>query len=133
MTFNDEIYQAACNIWPATSVRSLSKALGRSTGYWSSIKSQNLKISTNALMNLISTLEIQITIAKHVEMQRQMMQLKRKISAELVRRFIEQIEADEIVLKELEQLEYTNDNTGFSSSLPMPIFITSNDTYGRYR
>lgn len=124
MTFNDELYEAVCRIWPRTSVRSFSKILGRSTGYWSSIKSQNLRLSTGALMNLHTTLEMQILIAKHAEMQRQMRDLQRKISQELAQRFIEQIEADELVIEELKQLANSNGQTSFSSSLPMPIVIT---------
>lgn len=133
MAFNDELYEAVCRIWPKTSVRSFSKILGRSTGYWSSIKSQNLRISTGSLMNLISTLEMQILIAKHAEMQQKMRDLQRKISQELAQRFIEQVEADELVLEELKQLANSNGQTGFSSSLPMPIFISSNDSFSGYR
>ena len=133
MAFNDELYEAVCSIWPKTSVRSFSKILGRSTGYWSSIKSQNLRLSTGSLMNLVNTLEMQILIAKHAEMQRQMRDLQRKISAELAQRFIEQVEADELVLEELKQLANSNGQASFSSSLPMPIVITGNDTYSMYR
>jgi hypothetical protein len=84
-------------------------------------------------MNLISTLEIQIMIAKQAEMQRQMRELQRKISHELAQRFVQQVESDELVLKELEQLVQTKGQGEYNSSLPIPIFISSNDSFIDYR
>jgi hypothetical protein len=85
-------------------------------------------------MNLINTLEMQILITKNAEMQRQMRELQRKISRELAQRFVKQIEADDLVLDELDQLVRTNGNAGLSSSLPMPIVISSyGDSYNPYR
>lgn len=77
-------------------------------------------------MNLQNTLQMQIIIAQHENMKQKMIQLQHKIGQELARRFVEQIEADEIVIEELEQLVQTNGQAHFSSSLPMPIIISGN-------
>jgi hypothetical protein len=132
MTFDEEIYAAVCEIWPTTNVRSFSVKLGRSTGYWNSVKSQNLRLSDMALRNLQSTLETQIIMTKHDAMKQKMHELQHKISRELVRRFVEQLEADDAVLEELERQLSANQHS-VTSSLPMPIFITHQDSYNPYR
>lgn len=133
MTFNDEIYTAFCSIWPTTNVRAFSRALGRSTGYWNSIKSQNLPLSDMALKNLQNTLETQMLIAKHEPVKRRMVELQRKIAQELVRRLVEQCETDEQMLEEMEQVFHARAQQKFSSSIPMPIVITTNSSYGDFR
>lgn len=85
-------------------------------------------------MNLMNTLEMQIMVATQAAMKQQMQEVQRKISRELAERFINQIESDEVVLDELDQLVRTNGDAGFSSSLPMPIVISSHgDSYNPYR
>lgn len=55
--FEDDLYAAMSELYPNISVRSFSIALGKSSGYWSSITSQDLPVSHTALIFLNDYLE----------------------------------------------------------------------------
>jgi len=124
-TFEQELFELVTALWPHTSVRSFSRALGRSTGYWSSIKAQNLPISSKALKNLSTLLEQRIITEKYESTKNKMQAIQTKINCELAKRFLVQVEADEGVLEELGKLIDTNARSGCTSSLPMPFIFTS--------
>jgi len=52
MSFEESLYIAMSDVYPDISVRSFSRALGKSEGYWSSITAQQLSISNAALIHL---------------------------------------------------------------------------------
>jgi hypothetical protein len=123
-SFAHQLFASVCAVFPATTVRSFSRSLGRSEGYWSSIKAQGLALSNGALMNLSNTLETQILIAQHEATKKCMQKIQQQIAQELVRRFVDQIDPDDALLDELMELEKTGKRS-FSSSLPMPFILSS--------
>lgn len=58
-TFEQELYEAVGRAFPGLTVRTMSKLLGKSSGYWSSVTSQNLPLSTDALTHLSDVIECQ--------------------------------------------------------------------------
>lgn len=56
MQFNTELYLTLSEIYPNLTVRSISKMMGRSQGYWSSVNAQNIAVSTSALVQLMDFL-----------------------------------------------------------------------------
>ena len=56
--FNEEIYNKIIRVLPDTTSRSFSRDCGMSEGYWGSISSQQLPISTQALVHLLEALEV---------------------------------------------------------------------------
>ena len=124
-TFEQELFESVTALWPKTNVRSFSRALGRSSGYWSSLKSQNLSLSAKALMNLSRLLEQRMITEKYDATRLKMRTIQTKINCELARRFLAQVEADEGVLEELGKLIDTDARSGCISSLPMPFIFTS--------
>jgi hypothetical protein len=58
-TFEQELYEAVGRAFPGLTVRSMSRLLGKSSGYWSSVTSQNLPLSTDALTHLSEVIECQ--------------------------------------------------------------------------
>ena len=124
-TFEQDLLELVSDLWPHTSVRSFSRALGRSTGYWSSIKAQNLPISSKALTNLSTLLEQRMITEKYESTKNKMQTIQSKINTELARRFLAQVEADEGVLEGLGKLIDTHARSGRTCSLPMPFIFTS--------
>ena len=58
-TFEQELYEAVGRAFPGLTVRTMSRLLGKSSGYWSSVTSQNLPLSTDALTHLSEVIECQ--------------------------------------------------------------------------
>jgi hypothetical protein len=58
-TFEQELYEAVGRAFPGLTVRTMSRLLGKSSGYWSSVTSQNLPLSTDALTHLSDVIECQ--------------------------------------------------------------------------
>jgi hypothetical protein len=58
-TFEQQLYEAMGHAYPGLTVRSMSKFLGKSTGYWSSMTSQKLPLPTETLMYLSDLVECQ--------------------------------------------------------------------------
>ncbi len=56
-SFEQHLYSQMCRVFPETTVRSFSAALGKSAGYWSSVCAQGLKVSNTALLHLMDHLE----------------------------------------------------------------------------
>ena len=58
-TFEQQLYEAMGQAYPGLTVRSMSKLLGKSSGYWSSMTSQKLPLPTETLMYLSDLVECQ--------------------------------------------------------------------------
>ena len=58
-SFEQELYEAVGRAFPGLTVRSMSKLLGKSSGYWSSMTSQKLPLPTDTLMHLADVVECQ--------------------------------------------------------------------------
>ena len=59
MQFNIDLYWALAEVYPNITVRSLSKMMGKSPGYWSSVNTQQYAVGTSALVQLLDDLECQ--------------------------------------------------------------------------
>ena len=59
MQFNSDLYWALAEVFPNITVRSLSKMMGKSAGYWSSVNAQQHAVGTSALVQLLDALECQ--------------------------------------------------------------------------
>ena len=59
MKFEEQLYECVCQVFPSTTVRSFSRWLGKSEGYWSSIMAQQLSVSNGALGHLVDILSVQ--------------------------------------------------------------------------
>ena len=57
--FEQELYEAVRLAFPGLTVRSMSRMLGKSSGYWSSMTSQNLPLPTDKLIHLADVVECQ--------------------------------------------------------------------------
>ena len=55
--FNNDLYRTLVNIFPEMTVRSLSRMMGKSDGYWSSLNAQKMVVSNAALVHLLDALE----------------------------------------------------------------------------
>jgi hypothetical protein len=56
-TFEQELYDAVGRAFPGLTVRSMSRLLGKSSGYWSSMTSQKLPLPIDTLMHLADVVE----------------------------------------------------------------------------
>ncbi len=59
MQFNTDLYWALAEVFPNITVRSLSKIMGKSAGYWSSVNAQQHAVGTSAIVQLLDALECQ--------------------------------------------------------------------------
>jgi hypothetical protein len=105
MQFKDELYKAICEAYPQTTVRSMSKRMGMSDGYWSSISAQGLQVSNVALIRLNEHLEVrcvQLDTGSHRF--RQLKAIQKMIANEIVSRFAQQVESIDQVWAEISSL-----------------------------
>jgi hypothetical protein len=100
--FEVELYEAMCEAFPKTTVRSISRAMGMSEGYWSSLSAQGLKVSTVAMMRLIEHLEVRLVQweAESAKSQR-LKAIQLLISKEIVARFAHEVDAFDLVWSEI--------------------------------
>jgi predicted trehalose synthase len=90
--FEDELYDAMCEAFPGTTVRSFSQALGMSDGYWSSLRSQSLSVSKSALVHLSEYLDVrELLLQKESCQSRKLKQVQAMIATEMVRRFTQDV------------------------------------------
>ncbi len=57
MQFNRDLYWALADLYPEMTVRSLSRMMGKSDGYWSSVNAQKMAVPNGALVQLLDALE----------------------------------------------------------------------------
>ena len=88
MKFNTDLYWALAEVYPNITVRSLSKMMGKSAGYWSSVNSQQHAVGTSALVQLLDALECQkIQASKGGARRLKLDRVSVMITQELVTRF----------------------------------------------
>jgi hypothetical protein len=88
MKFNTDLYWAMAEVYPNITVRSLSKMMGKSTGYCISVNAQQHAVGTSALVQLLDALECQKIQALERGARRQKLdRLSVMITQELVARF----------------------------------------------
>lgn len=107
--FEEALYGAMCSVYPATTVRSLSHALGMSDGYWSSLQAQGLCVSTSALAHLNEHLDARKLLldAESNRLQR-VEQIQSMIAREIVRRFTQETESLEGIWQEIGAAKFQN-------------------------
>ncbi len=88
MKFNTDLYWALAEVYPNITVRSLSKMMGKSAGYWSSVNAQQHAVGTSALVQLLDALECQKIQASEGDARRlKLDRVSVMITQELVTRF----------------------------------------------
>ena len=101
MQFNIELYWALSEIYPNLTVRSISKMMGRSQGYWSSVNAQNIAVSTSALVHLLDALScLKIQLISGSTRFEKIKLLITKIEQELFTRFEETTGLEALVATE---------------------------------
>ena len=75
--FSNQLYAQIIKILPDTTSRSFSRDCGMSEGYWGSIQSQKLPISTQALIHLLEALEHKKSVSRYNNNTRHMDAIKR--------------------------------------------------------
>lgn len=97
MQFNDDLYWALADVYPKITVRSLSRLLGKSDGYWSSINAQKMAVSNHALVQLLDALEFQCGRTDPYNPKKaKISEAKEMITAELITRFQETTGIDQM-------------------------------------
>jgi hypothetical protein len=100
--FEDELYDAMCEVFPRTTVRSISRVMGMSESYWSSICSQGLKVSNMALMKLNEHLEVRvIQLDSESSKILQIKAIQLMIAKEVVSRFVTEVDSINQVWEEV--------------------------------
>ena len=102
MKFEDDLYVAMQEIYPKITVRSFSLALGRSSGYWSSITAQGLPVSNTALIHLSDYLECRKLLLESCDARvHKLAEVQRMVAREIVDRFALENESFEEVWDEV--------------------------------
>lgn len=121
INFDEELYGAMCKAFPETTVRSISRAMGMSDGYWSSVTSQGLKISNSALIHLNEHLDVQrIRFDRDSAKSRLVKFIQTMIAREIVKRFSHEVELMDKVWDEASLLGYPKDDeiSGVFGAMP---------------
>jgi len=120
MPFNTELYWALSEIYPNLTVRSISKMMGKSQGYWSSVNAQNIAVSTSALVHLLDALTcLKIQSMPGSARFERLILLTTKIEQELFTRFQEATGLEALVTTE-RPISPKNDNYSV-----MPFVVSS--------
>ncbi len=112
-----------CAVFPETTVRSFSAALGKSVGYWSSVCAQGLKVSNAALLHLIDHLECKkIRLDASSVRRHSIERIQQKITTELLNR---------LDLQGTSNLHnvLNNQQNAEKSDHPLPIVFSRNSYY----
>jgi hypothetical protein len=122
-SFEQRLYDQMCAVFPETTVRSFSAALGKSAGYWSSVCAQGLKASNAALLHLMDHLECKKIRLDASSARRQGVEkIQKQITAELLSRLKLQLvvtSEHKTSLKEVEESCYVCDQ-------PLPFVMSLN-------
>jgi hypothetical protein len=112
MSFEESLYIAMSDVYPDISVRSFSRAMGKSDGYWSSITAQHLSISNTALIHLYDYLNCKKLLLQSCSSKAARIDLiQNMISQEIVSRFAVQHEDVDKVWKVMEKKKSTKNLT----------------------
>lgn len=122
MGFKENLYLAMSEVFPETSVRSFSKAMGKSDGYWSSIIAQRLNVTDAALIHLNDYLECQkILIESNSSMLKKIDEIQEMIAKEIVTRFKAKSESLAKISKEVANGFKEDELTSYDG--PMPFVV----------
>ena len=90
MQFNSDLYCALADLFPGLTVRTLSRMMGKSLGYWSSVNAQNMPVSNSALVQILDALDIERMKADPFNSKKKKIHaVMGLITSELIRRFHE--------------------------------------------
>ena len=121
--FEDQLYESVACVLPDLTVRKMSKIMGKSEGYWSSLMAQGLPVSNDALCCLISFLETRKVIsASPPDFNKRVACAQRLISQEIVKRF--NSEYWEYVHQAQDPADDYRHRTEISRSDPMPFIVS---------
>ena len=119
--FEEALYEAMCSVYPATTVRSFSHALGMSDGYWSSLQAQGLRASNAALVHLSEHLDARKLLLEDgsgrlIKIEK----IQCMIAREIVRRFTQEAEALDRIWDELNVATFqaSEDRSGDWGAMP---------------
>ncbi len=116
--FEQRLYRQMCLVFPETTVRSFSTALGKSSGYWSSVSAQGLKVSNAALLHLVDHLECKKIRLDGANVRRQGIEkIQKQITAELLARLDLQVSAERSAYTDRQQMDVGRDQ-------PLPFIIS---------
>jgi hypothetical protein len=121
--FEDQLYASVACVLPDLTVRKMSKIMGKSEGYWSSLMARGLPVSNDALCCLISFLETRKVIgASTPDFNKRVACAQRFISQEIVKRF--NTEYWEYVHQAQDPAEDYRHRTETSRGDPMPFIVS---------
>lgn len=93
--FNKDLYWALADLYPEMTVRSLSRMMGKSDGYWSSVNAQKLAVPNAALVQLLDSLEfLDGGTDPYAAKKKRIDEVKALIADELIARFHEKTGID---------------------------------------
>ena len=96
MQFNRDLYWALADVYPEITVRSLSRLMGKSDGYWSSVNAQKMAVPNAALVQLLDALEFQYgRTDPYSPVKKKINEAKEMITQELITRFHEKTGIDQ--------------------------------------
>ena len=96
MQFNNDLYWALADLYPDMTVRSLSRLMGKSDGYWSSVNAQKMAVPNAALVQLLDALEfLDGSTDPCAAKKKRILEVKTLISDELIFRFYEKTGIDQ--------------------------------------
>ena len=125
MSFEESLYIAMSDVYPDLSVRSFSRALGKSEGYWSSITAQQLAISNAALIHLNDYLNCKRLLLESDSSKAARIDLiQDMIAQEIVSRFAVQHEDVDKVWKVMEKKEINQEPNMERGCTDMPFVMT---------
>ena len=89
INFEQKLFSTLAQIFPELTVRAFSKWMGMSSGYWSSITTQGLKVSELALRNLNDYIECRkILLPEEDTLRIRLSKIQELICREMVERFM---------------------------------------------
>jgi hypothetical protein len=96
MRFNNDLYWALADLYPEMTVRSLSRMMGKSDGYWSSVNSQKMAVPNAALVQLLDALEfLDGRTDPYAQKKKRIDEVRAFITDELIARFHEKTGIDQ--------------------------------------
>jgi len=96
MQFNNDLYWALADLYPDMTVRSLSRLMGKSDGYWSSVNAQKIAVPNGALVQLLDALEfLDGRTDPYAAKKKKINEAKEMIAEELIARFHEKTGIDQ--------------------------------------
>jgi hypothetical protein len=123
MCFKENLYLAMSEVFPEISVRSFSKALGKSDGYWSSIIAQRLSVTDGALIHLNDYLECQkILLEANSSRLKKIDGIQEMIAHEIVRRFKVKSESLDKISREIANEFKEDARTSIEGPLPFVVY-----------